>query len=239
MPATSASLLDRLRRPGEDAAWARFVDLYTPLLYHWARRTGLAQAQAADLVQDVLVVLVRKLPEFTYDRTRSFRSWLRTVTLNKWREDLRPERPGGPRRAPLAATRLWRSWTAAAVLAGEVDQVQGALVVHGHLGLDAVARRAQQGHLVRRLRGRGGGQRRHPEANDGHQPGTGHGQGSSGAPPQGRSPRDDGRGGRRLGHSMGAGRPRSYNGFFNLTAGPLPGARQGLLYPCPPPSNSF
>jgi RNA polymerase sigma-70 factor (ECF subfamily) len=94
MPATSASLLERLRRPGQDAAWARFVDLYTPLLYHWARRTGLAQAQAADLVQDVLLVLVRKLPEFSYDRTRSFRSWLRTVTLNKWRENLRREQPG-------------------------------------------------------------------------------------------------------------------------------------------------
>jgi RNA polymerase sigma-70 factor (ECF subfamily) len=94
MPATSASLLERLRRPGQDAAWARFVDLYTPLLYHWARRTGLAQPQAADLVQDVLLVLLRKLPEFTYDRTKSFRSWLRTVTLNKWRENLRREHPG-------------------------------------------------------------------------------------------------------------------------------------------------
>jgi RNA polymerase sigma-70 factor (ECF subfamily) len=35
------------------------------------------------------VLLLRKLPEFTYDRTRSFRSWLRTVTLNRWRQSLR------------------------------------------------------------------------------------------------------------------------------------------------------
>ena len=40
-------------------------------------------------MQDVLVVLVRKLPDFQYDPRKSFRAWLRTVTLNKWRERLR------------------------------------------------------------------------------------------------------------------------------------------------------
>jgi RNA polymerase sigma-70 factor (ECF subfamily) len=86
MHSTPPSLLERLRRPGEEDAWDRFVQLYTPLLFHWARSVGLRDADAADLVQDVLVLLVRKLPEFTYDRHRSFRAWLRTVTLNKWRE---------------------------------------------------------------------------------------------------------------------------------------------------------
>lgn len=89
MHTTPASLLDRLRRPAEQAAWGRFVRLYTPLLYHWARRAGLRGADAADLVQDVLTLLVRKLPEFVYDRDRSFRAWLRTVTLNTWRAQRR------------------------------------------------------------------------------------------------------------------------------------------------------
>jgi RNA polymerase sigma-70 factor (ECF subfamily) len=82
---TSASLLERLRQPGQEQAWTRFVQLYTPLLYHWACRLGLNEADAADLVQDVLTLLVRKLPEFTYDHHKSFRAWLRTVTLNCWR----------------------------------------------------------------------------------------------------------------------------------------------------------
>jgi RNA polymerase sigma-70 factor (ECF subfamily) len=86
MQETPASLLERLRRPDEQAAWARFVDLYTPLIYYWARRSGLQPHDAADLVQDVFAVLVRKLPEFTYDRDKSFLGWLRAVTLNKWRE---------------------------------------------------------------------------------------------------------------------------------------------------------
>jgi RNA polymerase sigma-70 factor (ECF subfamily) len=83
---TSPSLLERLRRPDDQAAWERFVNLYTPLLYHWARRTGLQSSDAADLVQEVFTVLVQKMPAFVYDPDRSFRAWLRTVTLNKWRE---------------------------------------------------------------------------------------------------------------------------------------------------------
>jgi RNA polymerase sigma-70 factor (ECF subfamily) len=86
---TPASLLERLRQPNQQSSWTRFVRLYTPLLFHWARRLGLRDADAADLVQDVLTLLVRKLPEFTYDRNKSFRAWLRTVTLNCWRNRCR------------------------------------------------------------------------------------------------------------------------------------------------------
>jgi RNA polymerase sigma-70 factor (ECF subfamily) len=94
---TPASLLERLRDPADAAAWGRFVELYTPLLFFWARRAGLQDADAADLVQDVLTALFRKLPGFTYDRGRSFRGWLRTVVLNKWRER-------GRRRCPAPGT---------------------------------------------------------------------------------------------------------------------------------------
>jgi RNA polymerase sigma-70 factor, ECF subfamily len=89
MNSTSISLLQRLRQTGDQEAWRRFVHLYTPLLYYWARRTGLAADETSDLVQEVLLVLVQKLPEFTYDPQRSFRGWLRTITLNKWRERCR------------------------------------------------------------------------------------------------------------------------------------------------------
>jgi len=89
MNTTPVSLLERLRQPADSGAWARFVDLYTPLLFHWARRTGLQETDAADLIQDVFQILVRKLPEFAYDKERSFRGWLRTVLLNQWRTGLR------------------------------------------------------------------------------------------------------------------------------------------------------
>jgi RNA polymerase sigma-70 factor (ECF subfamily) len=98
MNSTSATLLERLRQPAPHAAWDRFVKLYTPLLLAWARRLGLQEADADDLVQDVVATLLRKLPEFRYDRHRSFRAWLRTVTVNKWRQTQR-RRAASPRMA--------------------------------------------------------------------------------------------------------------------------------------------
>jgi RNA polymerase sigma-70 factor (ECF subfamily) len=86
MDSTPVSLLRRLARQADEGDWDRFVKLYTPLIYYWGRRAGLQVADAADLVQDVLTTLIRKLPEFHYDSGRSFRSWLRTVTLNHWRD---------------------------------------------------------------------------------------------------------------------------------------------------------
>src|SRR5262245_19891185 len=94
MYTTSVSLLERLRRPAEQDAWSRFVKLYTPLVYSWARNTGLSSEDAVDLVQDVFAQLVKKLPDFVYNRSQSFRGWLHAVTLNKWRENAR--RRGGP-----------------------------------------------------------------------------------------------------------------------------------------------
>jgi RNA polymerase sigma-70 factor (ECF subfamily) len=89
MDDTSASLLRRLRQPGDARAWERFVDLYTPLLYFWACRMGLQASDASDLVQDVFAGLLQKLPTFEHDPNRSFRAWLRTVTLNRWRDHCR------------------------------------------------------------------------------------------------------------------------------------------------------
>jgi RNA polymerase sigma-70 factor (ECF subfamily) len=98
MNTTPVSLLERLKQPAPQD-WERFVQLYAPLLHHWARRLGLPDPDALDLVQDVFLVLLRKLPEFIYDRHRSFRAWLRTVLLNKWRDHQRrrtvPVQAGG------------------------------------------------------------------------------------------------------------------------------------------------
>jgi RNA polymerase sigma-70 factor (ECF subfamily) len=82
---TSVSLLDRLRHGADAQAWDRFCALYTPLLHGWARQLGLHEADADDLVQDVFGLLLRKMPEFAYDARGSFRGWLRTVLVNRWR----------------------------------------------------------------------------------------------------------------------------------------------------------
>jgi RNA polymerase sigma-70 factor (ECF subfamily) len=93
MDPTSASLLDQLRGPDRAAAWARFVQLYTPLLFRWADRLGVPPADQADLVQDVFLALLRALPSFPYDRGRSFRARLNTVFVNKWKDARRKKSP--------------------------------------------------------------------------------------------------------------------------------------------------
>src|SRR5262245_57546191 len=83
-PPTRASLLVRLRDGGDQDAWRQFVDLYAPLVFGWARRRGLQEADAADLTQEVLRAVARALPAQGYDPTRgAFRGWLYTVTRNK------------------------------------------------------------------------------------------------------------------------------------------------------------
>lgn len=83
MDSTSHSLLRRLQEPEHATAWERFVELYAPLVFHWGKSQGLNSTDAADLVQDVLTIVVTKLPEFQVDPTKRFRGWLRTVTVNK------------------------------------------------------------------------------------------------------------------------------------------------------------
>jgi len=83
MNSTSVNLLKRLREPEAEPAWQRFVELYAPLIFYWARQKGLSADDASDLLQDVLATLLTKLPEFQLDPDRRFRGWLRTVTVNR------------------------------------------------------------------------------------------------------------------------------------------------------------
>src|SRR5207248_8062752 len=87
MTVTSTSLLDRLLQPQDTAAWQRLLDLYTPLIRGWLRRHGLAHDDADDVVQEVLTVVVRRLPDFQHNQRRgAFRAWLRTITVNCLRD---------------------------------------------------------------------------------------------------------------------------------------------------------
>jgi RNA polymerase sigma-70 factor (ECF subfamily) len=87
MSDTSISLLERLRHRPDDAAWKRLVDLYTPLIQGWLRGRLVPPADADDLGQEVLAVLVRELPRFEHSgRPGAFRSWLRTITVHRVRD---------------------------------------------------------------------------------------------------------------------------------------------------------
>lgn len=87
MHTTSLTLLQRVASPEDREAWDRFVSLYSPLLLRWGQRSGLSLDEAADLAQEVFLILMKELPGFRYDPARGgFRNWLKTVTINKCRE---------------------------------------------------------------------------------------------------------------------------------------------------------
>lgn len=84
---TRATLLLKIRDPADRIAWNDFVQLYAPLIHAYGMRRGLQDADAADLVQEILRRVSRSMPKFEYDRTRgSFRGWLLTVTRNEIRK---------------------------------------------------------------------------------------------------------------------------------------------------------
>ena len=86
MSQTSISLLERLRLHPESADWKCLVELYTPLVRRWLLRQDLPAADADDLTQDVLGVVVRELVDFQHNqRPGAFRAWLRAITVNRLR----------------------------------------------------------------------------------------------------------------------------------------------------------
>ena len=83
---TPVTLLQRLRGQADPKAWQRLVELYTPLLQIWLRRHLVQDADSDDLVQEVLAVLIREVPQFQHNGQRgAFRTWLRALLVNRLR----------------------------------------------------------------------------------------------------------------------------------------------------------
>ena len=83
-PITRASLLVRLKDRSNNAAWHEFVTLYGPVIYGFAKNRGLQDADAADIMQDVLRSAMGAFDRLNYDPAQgSFRGWLFTITRNK------------------------------------------------------------------------------------------------------------------------------------------------------------
>jgi RNA polymerase sigma-70 factor (ECF subfamily) len=80
--ATSKTLLQRLRA-NDSEAWRVMVQLYTPLVRHWATRGGVRGVDVEDVTQEVLQASATHLQNFRRDKPGdSFRGWLRGITRN-------------------------------------------------------------------------------------------------------------------------------------------------------------
>jgi len=81
---TRASLLKRLRDWDDQESWKDFFDTYWKMLYSVARRSGLSETEAQDVVQDTVIAVAKQMPNFQYDPTvGSFKTYLTTITRRR------------------------------------------------------------------------------------------------------------------------------------------------------------
>ena len=83
---TSVSLLERLRSAQpDDPHWRRLHDIYEPWILGWLARVPELGSESHDVAQEVLMVVVKELPNFRRQRDGSFRRWLGNVVVNRLR----------------------------------------------------------------------------------------------------------------------------------------------------------
>jgi len=87
---TRRSLLSRLRNVEDDASWHAFFGTYWRLIYNIARKSGLSDDEAQEVVQETVISVARKMPDFRYDPAKgSFKQWLLLITRRRIHDHLR------------------------------------------------------------------------------------------------------------------------------------------------------
>ena len=86
---TSLTWLDRITTAPSGTDWRRLVEVYGPLLHSWLSRAGVPVFERDDLVQEVFVVVVRRINEFDRRGPGAFRAWLRGILANHIRQFFR------------------------------------------------------------------------------------------------------------------------------------------------------
>jgi len=74
---TRASLLHRLKNWQDESSWQEFFNIYWKLIYGVARKAGMSDFEAQDVVQETLISVAKHMPTFEYDPSiGSFKTWL-------------------------------------------------------------------------------------------------------------------------------------------------------------------
>ncbi|HUA64519.1 MAG TPA: sigma-70 family RNA polymerase sigma factor [Alphaproteobacteria bacterium] len=102
---TRASLIHRLKDWNDESSWRDFFNTYWKLIYGVARKAGLTDAEAQDVVQETLISVAKHMPAFKYDPTiGSFRAWL--LNMTRWRitNQFRKRQPAAEHRSEGASS---------------------------------------------------------------------------------------------------------------------------------------
>ena len=118
---TRASLIERLKNWQDQASWQDFFDTYWKLIYGVARKTGISDAEAQDVVQETMTTVAKQMPTFQYDPAiGSFKGWLLKLTRCRIIDQIR-------KRPPPASHRPWADGSGTGTVERLIDPESGAL----------------------------------------------------------------------------------------------------------------
>ena len=87
---TRKSLLHRLKNWDDQTSWKDFFETYWRLIYSVARKAGLNDAEAQEVVQETMISVAKQMPNFQYDPALgSFKAWLMQITRRRIADQLR------------------------------------------------------------------------------------------------------------------------------------------------------
>ncbi len=89
---TSKTLLERLKDQDDHGAWQDFFDFYAGLILRFARYRGCSDTMSNDVLQETMLVLFKKMPDFQYDPAIGrFRSFLFRIVQGRVQDAFRRE----------------------------------------------------------------------------------------------------------------------------------------------------
>jgi RNA polymerase sigma-70 factor (ECF subfamily) len=101
--ATRRSLVDRLANWDDQRRWQEFFDTYWKLIYSAARKSGLADAEAQEVVQETVITVAKNIDRLKYDpAVGSFKGWLLQITRWRIADQFRKREPGAEKRLSLS-----------------------------------------------------------------------------------------------------------------------------------------
>ena len=107
LAATRRSLVDRLVNWDDQKRWQEFFDTYWKLIYSTARKAGLSDAEAQEVVQETVITVAKKIDKLKYDPAiGSFKGWLLQITRWRIADQFRKRAPGAAKSARTSDDRL-------------------------------------------------------------------------------------------------------------------------------------
>ena len=104
--ATRRSLVERLADWDDQLRWQEFFDTYSKLIYSAARKSGLTDIEAQEVVQETVITVAKSIDKLKYDPAiGSFKGWLLQITRWRIADQFRKREPGNAKRAPLSDNR--------------------------------------------------------------------------------------------------------------------------------------